>query len=60
MDKSADSAIDDVSEISRAPNPKDKDKKKKSKNWKPPKMQSFETIRLCQTAKNPIIRPCGF
>jgi len=28
--------------------------------WKPARMQSYETIRLTSTTKNPIIRPCGF
>ena len=28
--------------------------------WKPAKFVSYETMGLCKTADNPIMRPCGF
>ena len=28
--------------------------------WKPAKFVSYETMGLCKTADNPVMRPCGF
>ena len=51
--------------VSYKPQTKNKRKNKSKKNkkdgpWKPPIHGSFETMGLCSTPENPIMRPCGF
>jgi hypothetical protein len=38
----------------------DRDRNKKTKEWKPAKLRSFETMGLTTTEDNDVVRPCGF
>ena len=39
---------------------KPKKSKKREGAWKPPIHGSYETMGLCTTVDNPVMRPCGF
>ena len=38
----------------------DRERNKKTKDWKPAKLRSYETMGLTTTEDNETVRPCGF